>query len=62
MGLAKTWRVARSSNDPEVKRAGKEAFILLCRLLDESNSQDHKAGRLNPAKLYLRRQRASLID
>lgn len=62
MGLAKAWRAARSQSDPALREAGKEAFILLCRQLDASNSADRDAGRLHPTRMYLRRQAAGLMD
>jgi len=62
MGLAKAWRAGRSIADPELKAAAKEAFIMLCRALDESNTQDRLAGRIHPTRMYLKRKNAGLLE
>lgn len=62
MGLAKAWRASRNQKGQgEIREAGKEAFILLCRLLDESNTNDRLAGRTHPTTMYIRRQNANLL-
>lgn len=62
IGLAKAWRAARSIKDPALRQAGKDAFSQMCRELDALTALDLDAGRLHPTKLYLRRERAGLLD
>lgn len=51
IAIAKAWRMARSR--PNDKDIGKDAFAELCRVLDDFNAQDRKAGRA-PATDYAR--------
>jgi len=62
MGLAKAWRAARSAPVGPLREAGKDAFVMLCREIDASNSADHKAGRMNPTRLYTIRQARGLLE
>jgi hypothetical protein len=62
VGLALAWRQARSTKDPDLKEAGKAAFMQLCRLLDAYAAEDVKAGRLNAVRLFRRRVAAGLLD
>lgn len=61
MGLAKAWRAARSAPAGPLREAGKEAFILLCRQIDASNTADLKAGRMNPTRLFAIRRNMGLL-
>jgi plasmid replication initiation protein len=45
-----------------LREAGKEAFILLCRQIDASNTADLKAGRMYATKLYAIRQSRGLLE
>lgn len=60
--LGQVWRAARGSKDPGVRAAGKLAFALMCRRLDEANTEDRLAGRLNPVALFIRQQDAGLLN
>lgn len=60
-GLAKAWRAARSAPVGPLREAGKDAFILLCRLIDESNTKDRLAGRMNATKVLIQRQAYNLL-
>lgn len=51
IAIAKAWRMSRSR--PADKDIGKEAFAELCRVLDDFNAQDRRAGRA-PATDYAR--------
>lgn len=62
VALAKAWRMARSTSDPAMKAAGKEAFSMLCRKLDALNAADREAGRVPALKVFMRRLRAGLLD
>ena len=61
VALAKAWRMARSTKDPALKQAGKDAFIQLCRELDALNAGDKDAGRMPALKVYRRRQIAGTL-
>lgn len=64
MALAKAWRAGgtRMKKDADLNAAAKEAFILLCRLVDESNTNDRLANRIHPTRMFLKRKAAGLLD
>jgi len=62
VGLAKAWRAGRSTSDPKLKAAAKEAFGQLCRELDLLSSVDKAAGRMHPTELFRRRSIWGLLD
>lgn len=62
VGLAQAWRASRNTSDPAAREAGKLAFAQLCRLIDECNTQDRLAGRVNPLQVFRTRTAAGLLD
>lgn len=62
VGLAKAWRAARSSKDPIIRQAGKDAFSDMCRELDALIADDRTRGNMHPARLFHQRQRLGLMD
>lgn len=62
VAMAKAWHMARSTSDPALKAAGKDAFSQLCRELDALNQADAAAGRMPALKVFRRRQAAGLLD
>jgi hypothetical protein len=60
--LVMAWRGARSIKDKDIKKYGSLAMAAFCRMADQFNAEDFKAGRVSALKVLRRRDANHLID